>query len=91
MVLLMAVTVVYAPLVLPLLLLGVDVRPREIAKSLDVIMLLPLALGLLARARYPRVADWSSQLGRVSSGGMVLGASALLLVEWRDLLAAVGS
>jgi bile acid:Na+ symporter, BASS family len=51
MVLLMVLTVVYMPLVLPLLLKGVSVDPTKIARSLVLLMMLPLALGLLVRAR----------------------------------------
>ena len=42
MVLLMVVTVGYLPLVLPLLLPGVSVNPAKIARSLILLMLLPL-------------------------------------------------
>jgi predicted Na+-dependent transporter len=91
MVLLMVVTVGYAPLVLPLLLPDVSVSPVDIAKSLLVIMLLPLLLGLLSRERYPRIGDWSSELMRVSGAGMAIGLTAGLLVDWRELLATVGS
>src|SRR6476660_1525708 len=44
MVLLMVVTVGYLPMVLPLLLPGVTVDPWEIARSLLVLMLLPLCI-----------------------------------------------
>ena len=50
MVLLMVVTIVYLPIVLPLLLQGVAVNPMDIAQSLVVMMLLPLAIGLLVNA-----------------------------------------
>jgi BASS family bile acid:Na+ symporter len=50
MVLLMIVTIIYLPLVLPLLLPGVSVNPWDIAKSLIVLMLVPLAIGLLIRS-----------------------------------------
>jgi BASS family bile acid:Na+ symporter len=91
MVLLMAATVVYAPLVLPLLLPDVSVSAADIARSLLVIMLLPLALGLFSRVRYPRVAGWSPELSRISGAGMAMGLVAGLLVGWRELLATVGS
>ena len=51
MVLLMVVTVVFLPIVLPLLLHGVTVDPWKIARSLVLLMLLPLAVGLLVKAR----------------------------------------
>jgi BASS family bile acid:Na+ symporter len=46
MVLLMEVTIIYLPLVLPLILPGVAVNPMDIASSLIVLMLIPLAIGL---------------------------------------------
>jgi BASS family bile acid:Na+ symporter len=52
MVLLMVVTIIYLPLVLPLLLSGVEVNPWDIAQSLIVMMLIPLAIGLFIKARY---------------------------------------
>jgi BASS family bile acid:Na+ symporter len=52
MVLLMVVTVGYVPLVLPLLLEGVSVDPLKIARSLVLLMLLPLAVGLAMKARF---------------------------------------
>src|SRR5215203_508937 len=50
MVLLMVVTVGYLPLVLPVLLPGVSVNPLQIASSLFLLMLLPLAGALAVRA-----------------------------------------
>ena len=68
MVVLMAVTVGYAPLVLPFLLPDVNVSSADIAKSLLALMLLPLALGLLLRSRYALTAPWALELERVSGG-----------------------
>src|SRR6476660_7265837 len=69
MVLLMVLTVAYMPLVLRLLLNGVSVDPTKIARSLVLLMLLPLALGLGVKARYALAAarvrpflDWVSSL-----------------------------
>ena len=50
MVVLMVITVGYMPIVLPLLLPGVSVNPANIARSLILLMLLPLAVGLALRA-----------------------------------------
>src|SRR6478609_6671521 len=52
MVLLMAVTVGYLPIVLPLLLPGVTVDPWRIARSLVLLMLLPVTAGLALKARH---------------------------------------
>jgi BASS family bile acid:Na+ symporter len=67
MVLLMIVTVGYLPVVMPLLLPGVTVDPWKIARSLVLLMLLPLAAGLALKAYYEDMAvrakpvlDWIS-------------------------------
>ena len=57
MVLLMIVTIIFLPLVLPLLLQGVEVNPLDIAQSLVVMMLIPLAIGLFIKARYEDSAE----------------------------------
>jgi BASS family bile acid:Na+ symporter len=53
MVVLMVITVGYVPIVLPLLLEGVSVNPANIARSLILLMLIPLAGGLALRAWHP--------------------------------------
>jgi bile acid:Na+ symporter, BASS family len=72
MVLLMVVTVGYLPLILPLLLPGITVDPANIARSLVLLMLLPLAVGLVLKARYDEVAtrvkpwlDWLSNISLI--------------------------
>jgi predicted Na+-dependent transporter len=67
MTLLMVVTIVYMPLVLPLMLPGVEVNPWDIAKSLIVLMLIPLAIGLLFKSHSPDSAEhWAAALNRIS-------------------------
>jgi BASS family bile acid:Na+ symporter len=53
MVLLMVITVGYLPIVLPMLLPGVSVNPAQIAKSLVLLMLLPLGGALAVNAKRP--------------------------------------
>ena len=72
MVLLMVVTVVYLPVVMPLLLPGITVDPWNIARSLVLLMLLPLATGLALKARYEELAsrvkpmlDWISNISLI--------------------------
>ena len=68
MVLLMVVTIIYLPLVLPLLLPGVSVNPWDIAKSLIVLMLIPLAIGLLIKSHSPETAAaFQPVMGKISS------------------------
>ena len=57
MVLLMVATIVLAPLVLPVLVEGVDVSAWELARSLVLLLLLPLVAALLVNARYAKVAE----------------------------------
>ena len=67
MTLLMVVTIVYMPLGLPLLLAGVEVNPWDIAQSLIVLMLIPLAIGLLFKSHSPDSADhWAATLNKIS-------------------------
>jgi bile acid:Na+ symporter, BASS family len=72
MVLLMVGTVAYLPIVLPLLLPGITVNAWEIARSLLLLMLLPLAMGLALKAHYGVVAarvktmlDWISNVSLI--------------------------
>jgi BASS family bile acid:Na+ symporter len=57
MVLLVMVTIAFIPIVFPLILTGVQVDPWDIAKSLIVLMLISLAIGLLAKSHSPEPAD----------------------------------
>jgi len=89
MVLLMVVTIIYMPIVLPLLLQGVEVNPWDIAKSLIIMMLIPLAIGLFIKARYESTAEslqpHMSQTSTVAIAilmvtGIVLNFSAIVAV-----------
>src|SRR5512139_139728 len=55
--LLVVVTIFYMPIVLPLLMHGVTVNPWEIARTLILLMFLPLTTGLLINARYEQTAE----------------------------------
>jgi BASS family bile acid:Na+ symporter len=82
MVLLMVVTVGYMPMVLPLLLPGVTVDPWEIARSLVLLMLFPLATGLAQKARYGDLAarvkpalDWISNASLILLISLITAAN----------------
>ena len=91
MVLLMISTVIYAPLVVPLLLHPVSVTAREIASSLSVVLLLPLVAGLVARGRYPQLARLSETLAHVARPCMAIGMTAGVVAAWHDLVGTLGS
>lgn len=57
MLLLMIITVAYVPLVLPHLLTGVSVSAMAIVRSLVVQLVLPIAVGMVAMAVVPKIAE----------------------------------
>ena len=91
MVLLMVVTVIYLPLVLPLLLQGVEVNAGEIAVSLVLMMLVPLAAGLLIKARYESTAaSLYPHMSQASSTTFMLMLGGLILLNIRNIIAIIG-
>ena len=92
MVLLMVLTVAYMPLVLPLLLKGVSVDALKIAKSLLLLMLLPLAVGLVIRARLSLVADRvRGPLNRISGLSLILLIALLLATNIKNVISLFGT
>ena len=92
MVLLMVLTVGYMPLVLPLLLEGVAVDPTKIARSLVLLMLLPLALGLGVKARYALAAARVRPfLDRVSTLSLAFLTVLIFAVNINNLVALFGT
>jgi BASS family bile acid:Na+ symporter len=92
MVLLMVVTIGYQPLVLPFLLQGVSVNPVKIARSLVLLMLLPLSAGLALKARYEKAAARvKPMLDRVSSLSLVLLALLISVANIRNVLDVFGT
>jgi predicted Na+-dependent transporter len=91
-VLLMGTTVFYLPLVLPLLLPGVQVNPLDIAKSLVLLMLIPLAIGLFVNRRFPAVAArWQRIVSMIGNIGLAIGVVALLALHGQAKLATFGT
>jgi BASS family bile acid:Na+ symporter len=92
MVLLMVVTIIYLPLVLPLLLGGVEVNPWDIAQSLILLMLIPLAIGLFVKARYEEMAaKIQPTFGQASNLALLVLTVAGLVLNFRDMIGLVGS
>ena len=92
MALLMVVTVVYLPLVLPLLLPGVSVNPVKIASSLFLFMLVPLALGLAAKAWFSVVASRIKPvLDKVSNLSLILLVLLMIATNIKNVLAVFGT
>jgi BASS family bile acid:Na+ symporter len=92
MVLLMVVTIIYLPLVLPLLLSGVEVNPWDIAQSLIVMMLIPLAIGLFVNARYEETAaKIQPTFGQASNIALLVLTLLGLVLNFRAMIDLVGS
>ncbi len=92
MVLLMLVTIIYMPLVMPLMLTGVTVDPLDIASSLIVTMLLPLGIGLFIRARYVEpAAHLNGVMGQTSNVALMLVLVTTVLANFQDLIGVIGT
>ena len=91
-VLLMVLSVVYMPLVLPLLVSGVSVDPLKIATSLLLLMLLPLGVGLAVKSGLERVAVRLEPLSsKVSNLTLVLLIVLIFVTNIQNILGLFGS
>jgi len=92
MMLLMVVTVVYMPVMLPLVLSGVSVDAIAIARSLLLQMLLPIGAGMLVAQLLPALAKkgqpWVGWIGNVAMYAMVV---ATLIGYFPNLLNIIGT
>lgn len=92
MVLLMVVTIIYMPIVLPLLLPGVEINPWDIAKSLIVLMLIPLTLGLLFKSHSADAAGhWQPIMNKISSLAMLVLLVVGLGLNISNIIGLIGS
>jgi BASS family bile acid:Na+ symporter len=92
MVLLMVITVGYLPVVLPLFLPGVSVNPAKIARSLFLLMLLPLAGALAVRAWFPDFAARTKPiLDRFSNLSLIVLVVLITLANVNNVVAVFGT
>ena len=92
MVLLMVITVGYLPVVLPLFLPGVSVNPAKIARSLFLLMLLPLAGALAVRAWFPNIAGRTKPfLDRFSNLSLILLVVLITIANVSNVVAVFGT
>jgi BASS family bile acid:Na+ symporter len=88
----MVVTIIYMPLVLPLLLPGVAVNPMKIAGSLIVLMLIPLAIGLFINARYDDTADsLQPVMSQTSNISLILLSVLILVLNFKNIISVIGT
>src|SRR5262249_26931144 len=80
------------PIVLPLLLQGVTVNPGSIARSLILLMLIPLAVGLALRAWHPPgAARVRAFVAPVSSISMIFVVALTTAGHFRSMMSTLGS
>ena len=92
MVLLMVITVGYLPLVLPALLPTVTVNSGDIARSLLLLMLLPLAGALAVNAKLPAAAARVKPVfDRLSTLGLLLVVFLQVVVNFTNVLSMFGT
>jgi BASS family bile acid:Na+ symporter len=82
----------FMPLALPLLIPGLQADPWSIAQPVLVLMILPLAIGLLIKSRFERLPGWVGPLlGRVSNVSLILLTVLLIGLNFDALLGTLGS
>lgn len=92
MTLLMVLTVIYMPIVLPLLLQGVEVDALAIASSLFFQMLVPLGIGLFIKARYEETAaHLQPTFAQASNIGLIALMISALILGFDSIVGAFGS
>jgi bile acid:Na+ symporter, BASS family len=92
MVLLMVITVGYFPVVLPLLQPGVSVNPMQIARSLVLLMLLPLGGALAVNANRPGMAARiKAFFDKTSSVSLIALMALQTLLNVRSVMAVFGT
>lgn len=92
MMLLMVVTVVYAPIVLPLILSGISVDAWAVAKSLSLQLLLPIGAGMLVVQLLPDFAKKTQPwIGWVGNIALYVLIGATLIGYLPNMIAIVGT
>jgi predicted Na+-dependent transporter len=87
-VVLLPATIVYMPIVVPLELPDAGVSAFAIARPLVLTMLLPLGIGLVVRARAPRLArSVQPPMGKLSTVSLIVLVAATILANLPGILA----
>ena len=92
MALLVVATIIVLPIALPLLLTGISVTFWDIASGLVYLILIPLAVSLFVRARYPDVAVHYQPYFTQASTFSLLGLMVLMVVlNFNNVIGMLGS
>jgi bile acid:Na+ symporter, BASS family len=85
-------TIVVMPLSVPLLAPGMSASAWSIAKPLVSMILLPLALGLAAKYRWPNTADWLYRYVKAITGiGTIIFLVLVMVLNFNSFIGAIGS
>jgi predicted Na+-dependent transporter len=92
MVLLVVVTIIVLPIALPLLLTGISVTFWDIASGLVYLILVPLAVSLLVRARYPEAAASAlPHFAQASNLSLLFLMVLMIVLNFSDVVGLLGS
>lgn len=92
MVFLVVATIFVLPIALPFLLTGISVTFWDIASGLVYLILIPLAISLFVRARYPDVAQSSQPFfAQASNLSLLILLVLMVVLNFSDVVALLGS
>ena len=92
MVLLIVATIIIMPIVLPLLLSGVEVGFWDIASGLIAMMLIPLGLSLFVRARWQPIAETAQPyFAQASTFSLILLIVLMIVLNFSSIISLFGS
>jgi BASS family bile acid:Na+ symporter len=92
MVLLVVVTILVLPIALPLLLTGISVTFWDIASGLVYLILIPLAVSLFVRARYPEAAASAlPHFAQASNLSLLILIVLMIVLNFSDVMGLLGS
>jgi len=92
MVLLVVTTIIVLPIALPLLLAGISVTFWDIASGLVYLILIPLAISLFVRARYPEAAASAQPMfAQVSNLSLIILLVLMIVLNFSNVVSLFGS
>ena len=92
MVLLVVVTIIVLPIALPLLLTGISVTFWDIASGLIYLILVPLAVALFVRARYPEAAASAlPHFAQASNLSLLILMVLMVVLNFSDVVGLLGT
>jgi predicted Na+-dependent transporter len=92
MVLLVVVTILILPIALPLVLTGISVTFWDIASGLVYLILIPLAVSLFVRARYPGAAESAQAMfAQASNLSLLILLVLMIVLNFSSVVALLGS